>query len=92
MNKQSIGKIAVFIFIAVLLLLIGHFFLHGLEKEHEPCLLCDLLVVGFTSIEQYVLLLLLLFISVIPQIKPARFLFFSQLQIHLRAPPYHSNF
>ena len=92
MNKQSIGKIAVFILIAVLLLLIGHFFLHGLEKEHEPCLLCDLLVIGFTSIEQYEFWLLLLFIAVILQIKPARLIFFSQLQIHPRAPPCQLNF
>ncbi len=77
--------------IIALLLVIGHFFLHGLEGDDGDCVLCDLLATGFTSIGQYELLLLVLFIAIIPQIKLMRLALPARLQIQLRAPPSHSN-
>jgi len=91
MKKKIIVKIAAFIFIAVLLLLIGHFFIHGFEKEHGHCLLCDLLTIGFASLALYELLLLFLFIAIIPQNKLISLSFHSYFQIRLRAPPYYST-
>jgi hypothetical protein len=91
MNKQSIVKIITFIFIAVLLLLIGHCFLHGLERDDGDCSLCDILAMGFTGIEQFGFLLVVFFIAIISQIKLLQFIVFSHLQIQLRAPPCHSN-
>jgi hypothetical protein len=87
MNKKSIGKIVVFIFIAVLLLLTCHFFFHGIEKDDGHCSLCELLDIGLTSIEYYGLLLLLLFIAVLLQINFVQLALTSHLKIQLRAPP-----
>jgi hypothetical protein len=87
MKRTIVVRIAVFIFIAVLLLLIGHFFLHGFEKDHGHCLLCELLTIGFPCIEQNAFLLFLLFVAIILLIKPIQLLFFSRLQTSLRAPP-----
>jgi hypothetical protein len=91
MKKKIIVKIAVFVFIAVLLLLIGHFFIHGFEKNHGHCLLCDLLTIGFSCLTLYELLLLFLFIAAISQNKLIELSLLSYLQVWLRAPPYYSN-
>jgi hypothetical protein len=91
MNRQSFVKIMAIIFIAVLLLLIGHSLLHGLEKDDGHCLLCDLLVTGLTFIERFELLLILFFIAIVPQITPIQFKFSSHLKIRLRAPPYYPH-
>lgn len=91
MNKRNL-KISIVIFITALLLLTGHICLHGLEKDDSNYLLCNLLAAGFTYIEQYELLLLLLFIAIIPQIKLFQLIFLARFQIQLRAPPYYLNF
>ncbi len=91
MKKKTIVKIAVFIFIAVLLLLIGHYFIHGFERDQEHCLLCDLLTIGLPSMTLYEFLLLFLLIIRIPRIKIISLSLLLCLQIQMRAPPYHSN-
>jgi hypothetical protein len=91
MKRKNIVRIAAFIFIAVLLLLIGHFFIHGLEKEHGHCLLCELLTIGFLCTALYELLLLFLFVAGIPQITLIQLSLLSHIQIRLRAPPFYSN-
>jgi len=91
MKRKNIVRIAAFIFIAVLLLLIGHFFIHGLEKEHGHCLLCELLTIGFPAMELYQFILLFLFVATISQITLISLSLRSHIQIRLRAPPFHSN-
>jgi hypothetical protein len=91
MKQKTIVRIAVFIFIATLLLLSSHSLFRGLEKDHGHCLLCDLLISGFPNIKQYQILVLFLFITVIIYNKSGVLSLLSCLQIHLRAPPYDSN-
>jgi len=91
MNKQSFVKIFAVVFIIILLLLACHSFLHGLERNEEHCLLCDLLATGFSTIESFRLLLLFLLIAVMSQRKYLPFRSSTFLQIKLRAPPYQPN-
>lgn len=92
MKKKILVKIAVLSFIVVLLLLSGHFFIHGLVKERGRCLLCEILTIGFPCTEQYGLLFLFLFITGILQIKVSQVPILPYLPIQLRAPPEISIF
>jgi hypothetical protein len=91
MDRKKVGKITVLIFIVALLFLTFHFFFHGLERNNERCLLCEVLAVGFFGVTQYALLLLLLFVAVISQIKAFSISLFFHLQLLLRAPPYNAS-
>lgn len=87
MKKKILVKIALLIFIVVLLFLSGHFLIHGLVKERGRCLLCEILTIGFPCTGQYGLLFLFLFITGILQIKVSQVPILPHLPIHLRDPP-----
>lgn len=92
MKKKILVKIAALTFIVVLLVLSGHFFIHGLVKERGRCLLCELLTIGFPCTEQYGLVFLFLVTIGILEVEISRILTLPHLQIQFRAPPEISIF
>jgi hypothetical protein len=89
MNKQWVRYIFLFIFLAALAILIGHFHPDGLN---DHCSLCELLAIGFTCIVPIILQPASYFIAKSPSIDPIIPLLSSYRQISLRAPPCHPCF
>jgi hypothetical protein len=90
MNQERIFKILLFISLAALVILVGHFHLDGADQDHCP--LCQLLATGFTSLAPIMMLPTVYVIIKVPLIDLIATPFSSYRPISLRAPPYHPSF